>query len=225
MNATKEASTDVQTIEEAYKDFILNETHPCIMAKALFKMEKYHLKVYDDMHEVSVLKDLVSDIGQYLKQYDFESNDFESFIAVFPNDHFSDEISFENSLWETLQKLHELDDCAWDESVSSDPDDPQFSFSIGGRAFYIVGLHPESSRMARQAPYTTLVFNLHWQFEKLREMGTYHAVRNTIRQNDEALQGNINPVLKDYGADTETKQYSGREVEKNWKCPFHHKAN
>lgn len=223
MNAAIKMVTSSQQIENEYKDFILNENHPCIMAKSLFKMENYHLKIYDDMFASESLGQLISDVKNYLDQYDFEGNSFESFIAVFPNNHFENELDFERALWQTLQSLHNIDDCEWDQRVSDDPENPEFSFSVGGRAFYIVGLHPESSRMARQAPYTTLVFNLHHQFEKLREIGTYQMVRDTIRANDEALQGNINPVLRDYGADTETKQYSGRQVEEGWKCPFHKK--
>ena len=69
---------------------------------------------------------------------------------------------------EFLQKLHNHDDSQWEPNVSEDPNDSNFSFSIKGKAFYIVGMHPESSRMARRAPYCTVVFNLHWQFEKLR---------------------------------------------------------
>ena len=53
---------------------------------------------------------------------------------------------------------------------------------IAGKSFYIVGLHPNSSRLARRSPFTAIAFNLHWQFEKLREMGTFIRVRNTIRK-------------------------------------------
>ena len=105
--------------------------------------------------------------------------------------------------------------------MSDDPKDENFSFSIAGKAFYVVGLHPNSSRKARQSPYTTLTFNLHWQFEKLREMGTYQKVRDRIRDRDVALQGSINPMLEDFGNNSEAKQYSGRKVDKEWKCPFH----
>ncbi|MCY0976897.1 guanitoxin biosynthesis heme-dependent pre-guanitoxin N-hydroxylase GntA [Chryseobacterium wangxinyae] len=225
MKAIVQAEAEVENIENQYKDFILNGQHPCIMAKAMFKMDKYHLHVYDDMHNPGSLELLIANLYHYISQYNFEGNSFESFLAVFPNNHFKDEISFEKNLWITLQKLHELDDCEWDERVSDDPDNPYFSFSLKGRAFYIIGMHPSSSRIARKAPYTTLVFNLHWQFDKLREMGTYHAVRDTIRKNDQVLQGSINPVLKDFGDDSETRQYSGRNVEAQWKCPFHKKTN
>ncbi len=223
MNATVEASTSNKEIETEYRNFVLNDQHPCIMAKALFKMEKHHLKVYEDMTDGESLNQLIEDLNDYISQYDFDGQGFESFIASFPNNHFEDEISFEKAMWTALQTLHEVDNCEWDQTVSDDPENPQFSFSLGGKAFYIIGMHPKSSRMARQAPYPTFVFNFHLQFDTLRDLGTYHAVRDTIRKNDEALQGTINPVLRDFGADSETKQYSGRQVEENWKCPFHKK--
>ncbi|MGY0392698.1 guanitoxin biosynthesis heme-dependent pre-guanitoxin N-hydroxylase GntA [Bizionia sp. KMM 8389] len=213
-----EISNDV--IATTFNQFILEKKHPCVMAKTVFMMSNYHLHSYSDMHSDSALLNLLNDLENYINNYDFESPDFESFIAVFPNNHFNSEQSFEDALWNTLMKLYNLDDCTWDPDVSNDPNSPNFSFSLKGKAFYIVGLHPESSRLARQSPYTALVFNLHWQFERLREMGTYKKIKKRIRKRDKKLQGSINPVLKDYGKDTETKQYSGRHVESHWKCPF-----
>jgi hypothetical protein len=54
-------------------------------------------------------------------------------------------------------------------------------------------------------------------------MGAYQAVKNKIRLRDKKLQGTINPVLRDFGSDSETRQYSGRNVGAEWECPFHHK--
>ena len=212
------------SIVQEYKDFILKRKHPCVMAKTVFMMDKYQLQTYESRTDDS-LNLLLNDLENYLNAYDFESNEFESFIAVFPNMPADSEIQFENELWKTLQRLHQLDDKAWDERVSNDPENPNFSFSLKGRAFYVIGMHPNSSRIARQSPYPTFVFNLHWQFEKLREMGTYQKVKSMIRKRDKKLQGSINPVLKDFGDDSETKQYSGRNVEAEWKCPFHPKPN
>ena len=56
-------------------------------------------------------------------------------------------------------------------------------------------------------------------------MGVYDKVKKRIRSRDKELQGSINPVLRDFGTDSETKQYSGREVESNWKYPFHTQKN
>ncbi|WP_179352205.1 guanitoxin biosynthesis heme-dependent pre-guanitoxin N-hydroxylase GntA [Winogradskyella vidalii] len=210
-----------KTIDQAYKDFILTQKHPCVMAKTLFMTDNYHLKVYQSSKQTEVLNNILNDLEAFIDQYDFESNTFESFLAVFPFEHYETEIDFENSLWQTLQQLHELDDCDWDPSVSDNPEEATFSFSLKGRAFYIVGLHPNSSRIARQSPYPTIVFNLHVQFEQLRAMGSYKKIKKRIRKRDKKLQGHINPVLKDFGKDSETKQYSGRAVDSHWKCPFH----
>ena len=224
MNTIPETHPLYLAIEEDYKDFILTQNHPCVMAKTLFMTGKYHLNVYRSSQQIDFLKILINDLESFIKQYDFESNLFESFLAVFPFEHYDSELDFEKSLWHTLQQLHELDDCKWDTSVSNNPEDPNFSFSLKGHAFYIVGIHPHSSRMARQSPYPTLVFNLHSQFEQLRDMRTYKKVKKRIRKRDKKLQGHINPVLKDFGKASETKQYSGRAIDSSWKCPFHHKS-
>lgn len=214
----------LHTVEHEFRDFILKRQHPCLMAKTVFLMDKYHIKVYDDIRSEEVIQPVLSNIATYLENYDFDSNEFETLIICFKNNDFKTEKAFESALWKFLQNLHDHDDKGWDPEVSKNPEDSNFSFSLKGKAFYIVGLHPNSSRIARQAPYCTLVFNLHWQFERLREMGTYQAVKTRIRRRDKKLQGHINPVLKDFGKDSETKQYSGREVESNWKCPFHIKT-
>ena len=210
-------------IKSEYEDFILTQNHPCIMANTMFQMNNYHLKVYDDILSENNTELILLDINSYLKNYDFTTNKFESLIVCFTQNKFESELEYEKALWDFLQRLHDNDDASWDTNVSDDPDNPNFSFSLKGKAFYVIGMHPDSSRIARQAPYCTVVFNLHWQFERLREMGTYQSVRDRIRRRDEALQGYINPVLTDFGQTSETKQYSGRRVEQNWKCPFHHK--
>lgn len=223
MNTTMIAE-DLATVEREFKEFIIKKKHPCVMANTVFLSDNFHLKVYNDITSDEVIAPVLSDIETYLDSYDFESNEFESLIVCFRDNEFKTEEQFENALWNFLQKLHNQDDKEWDPKVSRHPNDPNFSFSIKGEAFYIIGMHPKSSRLARQAPYCTVVFNLHWQFERLREMGIYQAVKTRIRRRDKKLQGSINPVLRDFGKDTETKQYSGREVEPNWKCPFHTKT-
>jgi hypothetical protein len=206
-----------------FRNFILEENHPCIMANTVFQMEKFQLQSYGTLGSKNTAQALWEDLKEYIAHYDFGSKDFESFLAVFPETEVVSELEFENLLWRQLQFLHERDTEPWDPTVSDDPENPNFSFSIGGRAFYVVGLHPKASRKARRAPYPTLVFNLHSQFEQLREMGVYQKVRDKIRERDTALQGNINPVLEDFGERSEARQYSGRNVGESWKCPFHHK--
>ena len=133
------------------------------------------------------------------------------------------EAGFESELWTLLQCLHGLDrpNHPWDPAVSADPASPDFSFSLGGQAFFLVGLHPGASRHARRFAYLAIMFNAHAQFEALRDRGAYDTVRDRIRKNDRSLQGSIDPTLRDHGTASEAMQYSGRQVEHNWVCPFH----
>lgn len=209
------------TIRKKFENFILGKDHPCIMAKTVFSMDQVELKAYNGFGSKLSARNILKDLESYIKSYDFESNNFQTFIAVFPNAPKYSEIEFENKLWKQLKNLHSEDDRAWDPEVSSNPEDEHFSFSVAGKAFYIVGMHPGASRIARQSPYLAITFNLHCQFEKLREMGSYEIVRDKIRSRDKKLQGSINPVLQDFGSNSEAKQYSGRNVGKEWKCPFH----
>lgn len=212
-----------QKIIQEFHQFIIEKEHPCIMANTVFSMKDYDLKTYENFGSKATAKQLLIALKEYLGAYDFKTNEFKTFIAVFPKAEIISEKEFENLLWRQLQNIHEQDSEPWDKGVSKNPDEDNFSFSIGGYAFYIVGMHPKSSRIARQASYPCLVFNLHLQFEKLREMGVYKKIRDKIRARDFELQGSINPVLEDFGENSEARQYSGRNVEKNWKCPFHAK--
>ncbi len=146
-----------------------------------------------------------------------------TFVAIFRQPCSPSEMEFEKLLWLQLQRLDEISarNFRWDKSVVSDPTQPRFSFSFAGRAFYIVGLHGNSSRVARRFTWPALVFNPHAQFEKLRHDGKWLRMRNAIRQRDLALQGSINPMLADFGEISEARQYSGRLVDDNWQANFH----
>ena len=220
-NSDLTTSNENPDLKKEFETFIIGDDHPCIMAQTVFSMDQVSLFSYPDFGSRKSAAAIIKDLETYIKDYDFESNDFKTFLAVFPESEDYSEIEFERKLWEQLQNLHLEDHTAWDKEVSDDPESKHFSFSLGGRAFYIVGMHPGASRMARRSPYPAIAFNLHWQFEKLREMGSYETVRDKIRDRDRELQGDINPMLEDFGKSSEVKQYSGRELEKEWKCPFH----
>ncbi len=224
MKASPQFEPETQNpAQNSFYDFVLDKNFPCIMAQTVFRTDKVKMINYEGFGTKQAVPSLLKDLSGYLDNYNFDTNDFFTFVALFPDsEHFTEE-EFEDKLWKQLQYLHEADGTPWDPSVSHDPENKNFSFSISGKAFYIVGLHPGSSRLARQSPVPALVFNLHFQFEKLKEMGTYQTIRDKIRERDIVLQGNINPMVKDFGKESEARQYSGREVSRKWKCPFHHK--
>ena len=208
------------TIRAAFKHFILESFHPCLMARGMFQQDKVDFHVYAELGSPRTAQALLGDIQKYLQGYDFTARNFQTFMAVFDDASITSEKIFEERLWLQLQHIHELDEQPWDPAVSHDPSDKNFSYSVGGRAFYIVGLNPHSSRKARQSPYPAITFNLHYQFEKMREMGIFTDVRNKIRARDMELQGDINPMLKDFGEESEALQYSGRQLDEHWQCPF-----
>ncbi len=206
------------------REFILDD-HPCVMAQSMVLDDTVQIISYNDMNDPSSITMLLEDLRIYVERQDLESKDFNSFIAVFKNNRFASEVKFEDAMWKLLHELFLLDKSEWDVKTSSDPDDHKFSFSLHATSFYVVGLHPMSSRFARTSPYTMLVFNLHEQFELLRKMNRYKRVRNLIRRRDKAYQGSINPMLEDFGKNSEARQYSGRAVENEWKCPYNFKKS
>ena len=149
---------------------------------------------------------------------------FTTYVAVFAGFEIDDdaESSFERALWNQLTRLHELDreHHAWDPRVSSDPADPTFSYSFASTGFFVVGLHPGSSRAARRFAWPTLVFNAHEQFVALRSKGQFVRLQERIRSRELSLDGSLNPNLADYGEHSEARQYSGKALREDWTCPF-----
>lgn len=149
-----------------------------------------------------------------------------SLAVVFSGPDNLNESTFEALMWERIQSFADKDRWLgqpYDHRVSADPGDPHFSLSFGGEAFFVVGLHPNASRPARRFPRPTLVFNLHAQFEQLREEGKYERMRERILDRDLELAGTLNPMLARHGETSEARQYSGRAVNDGWQCPFHDK--
>lgn len=204
-----------------FRDFIRDESHPCAMAKSVLAHDAVEFGTYrgrlgSAQSARMVCEDLYRSLAGLREGY-------WSFAALFPEHGCAGEEEFERALWLQLQRMHDYDAPrhGWDRSVSADPADAQFSFSIGGRAWYVIGLHPQASRKARRLDMAALVFNPHAQFQDLRTRGRYAAIRDRIRERDRRLQGDINPMLADHGVTSEARQYSGRAVEAAWRCPFH----
>ncbi len=205
---------------DAFDRWVSDADYPCIMAKSVVKTEQYCVRPYDALDDAESARQLAADLTAYAQEPEPERG-YRSFLAVFerPSEAIS-ETEFERLFWATLARVHDADGAPWDPSVAADPEHPQFSFSVGGRAFYVVGMHPGASRQARRFPRPLIAFNLHSQFEALRRDGRYQSVRNTIRDRDRALQGSVNPSLQDFGTTSEARQYAGRAAGADWRCPF-----
>ncbi|MBB4660321.1 guanitoxin biosynthesis heme-dependent pre-guanitoxin N-hydroxylase GntA [Parvularcula dongshanensis] len=206
----------------AFGTFIRDRDFPCVGAKsALGKGQLTHV-VLEDMRSGAEDRRLLRAFYAFVKRYREDRTLFTSFAVSWQGPTGLSERDFERLLWERLQALHELDRAEhdWDGRVESDPDSPHFSFSLGEEAFFVVGLHDGASRLARRFSYPTLVFNLHDQFEMLREAGRYQRLHDKIMARDEALQGEPNPMIAEHGEAPPARQYAGRRVSEDWSCPF-----
>jgi FPC/CPF motif-containing protein YcgG len=152
---------------------------------------------------------------------------FAALVTIHDGPHPSTEEGFEKIVWQQLQDLHDFDRHAfgWAFDVESDPASPRFGFSVAAHPFFVVGMHPNASRIARRSPRPCLAFNSHRQFDRLKADGIYAGLQGRIRARELRLQGSLNPNLAEFGEVSEARQYTGRPVGPDWRCPFDPRTN
>jgi hypothetical protein len=200
---------------------------PCVGAKSALGRGQMDILVARDLasawDDLRVMPALATTVAKYRADRAL----FRTLVVLFEGPDGLSEAEFERHLWARAQSLSDKD--AWlgyhpDPTTSTDPDDPHFSLSFAGEAFFVVGLHPQASRPARRFQTPAMVFNLHDQFEVLRAQQRYEKLRSAILTRDEMLAGSINPMLARHGEISEARQYSGRAVADDWRAPFHRGA-
>ena len=203
--------------------FVKEAGFPCVGAKAALSRGTMNIIVARDIGSGWDDLAIYPALRQLAQGYRADPKLFQTLVVLFEGSGAMDEQTFETHLWQRIQSLSDKD--VWlgqevDPRVSNDPDDPHFSLSFAGEAFFVVGLHPQASRPARRFEVPAMVFNLHDQFEQLRAQGRYEKLRESILERDLALAGSMNPMLARHGDTSEARQYSGRAVEEGWRCPF-----
>jgi FPC/CPF motif-containing protein YcgG len=221
-----ERSSNDEGLITQFCQFVREQNFPCFGAKAALQKGQLEFVIAQD------IRDDADDARVYAALYDFAKRAqadnvlFRSQAVLFRNPVILEDREFEQHLWARLQALTDLDTGQgqpYDQRVSADPANPQFSLSFGSEAFFAVGLHPGASRAARRFSHPAMVFNPHEQFEELRRQGLFENLRTRIRKKEFELSGSTNPMLKTFGEASEARQYSGRVVEDGWTCPFHRK--
>lgn len=218
---------EIQTLgEEELRERIADPAFPCVGAKSALARGTLKTIVCHSLasgwDDVRIHRELL----EWAQAYKRDPEGLRSLAVVFVQPRDLGEAAFEEMMWERIQSFADKDHWlgqSYDHRVSADPDDPHFSLSFGGEAFFVVGLHPRASRPARRFAFPTLVFNLHAQFEHLREEGRYERMRERIIERDVELAGSTNPMLARHGEASEARQYSGRVVSEDWECPFRDK--
>lgn len=210
-------ASDIQ-LSSSLTTMIAHHEFPCLGARSVFRTGRATVRVYDQLAGETETRQLLADLTEFAGDVDPTAG-FASFIAIFRGPALDGEADFERLLWRQLRQLHVNDTEPWNPDVSDDPTSSHFAFSVSGTAFFVVGLSPAASRDARRSVSPTLVFNLHEQFEALRDSGNFERMRDMIRERDLKLQGSINPMVADHGRASEARQYSGRAVPDGWVPP------
>jgi FPC/CPF motif-containing protein YcgG len=209
-------------ITREYFDFIQKRDFPCVAAKTALTWKQINCLVVDHIACPKDDQAILDFLYGFVDTYRESDKLYHSAAIIFKGPENPTAAEFEEFFWQRLQAVSNLDArrYGYDSRVVSDPASPDFSFSLKEEAFFVIGLHPGSSRLARQFRYPTLVFNAHAQFEQIRAAHRYDSLRDTIRKRDVAYSGSINPMLQDYGEASEVYQYTGRVYDQTWECPF-----
>ena len=210
-------------LAEELRAHIARPPFPCVGAKSALAKDLLEIVIAFDMRSAWDDLRIHDRLVQWAETYRDDPEGLRSIAVIFSQPSSLDESEFERLLWERLQSFAEKDNWLgqpYDPTVSPDPGDPHFSLSFGGQAYFVVGLHPAACRPARRFSHPVMVFNLHDQFETLREAGRYERMREAILERDRQLAGDTNPMLARHGESSEARQYSGRMVDADWECPF-----
>jgi hypothetical protein len=209
-------------LREEFKLFVRSDAFPCVGAKSALALDHLLLIEAQDIESAADDLDIYAALKAFGENLDPEEG-VQSCVILFHGPRDLDEAGFEKALWNRLQCLHNLDVASgeeWPENVDRDPASAHFGMSVAGHAYFVVGLHPNASRPARRFQFPALVFNAHEQFERLKADGRFYTMQNVVRERDAELAGDINPMLRDFGEESEARQYSGRAVEQDWACPL-----
>lgn len=219
------APTDEFTSEmyRYMRDLIGQRNYPCVaavqsVAQSDFQIHRSH--GFGTGADRQATRDVILSFIESWKKR--RSTTFALWVA-YPDCGALNEEQFEAAMWEELSALTSTSeaDADWARGWSRDPSQRNFTLCIGGHAFFVVGLHPASSRKGRVFPFPVLIFNVFDQFRDLQAAGIYDAMVAKNRERDIKFSGSANPMAVEHGDTWESIQFSGRNNSGEWKCPFH----
>ncbi|MDP9024979.1 MAG: YqcI/YcgG family protein, partial [Candidatus Eremiobacteraeota bacterium] len=151
----KRPSARARLANDAFRAFIEHPAYPCLGAKSAINSGQYRLGAYGALGSQAATEGLARDLCAFVAERPLMESGYATFVAVYEDVAIVDELEFEARLWAQLQALHDLDGQHFEYAagVSSDPQHPRFAFSFARSAFFVVGMHPGSSRIARRFPF------------------------------------------------------------------------
>lgn len=216
--ASNAANSDRQ---RQFTNFVLADWFPCVGARSSINCAHAVHQNYARPCKLRSVQTSCANLQKPSTDFHKPEERLVTFMAMF-GEVVNSESEFKCLMWKHLQLMHPHDSAQfeWDQTVSADPADANFSFSTAGRALFVAGLSPFASPVARRSPAPCIIFNFHDQFEALRDRGKYASPERVVRNRDFTTQGSINPMLDMFGEASEARQYSGCKQSAWWKCPF-----
>ncbi|QIS14229.1 guanitoxin biosynthesis heme-dependent pre-guanitoxin N-hydroxylase GntA [Nocardia arthritidis] len=216
-----ESATKAQARAEL-DEFIQSKPFSCLGARAALKRDTITHGHYRELGDAESAREHHRDLAEYARGLPGTLSDksFKTFVATFDAPGLLDEPEFERLLWQHLQLVHDIDiqEHTPDTRFSSDPAEATFGFPTAGHAFFVVGLHPGSSRASRRFTRIAAAFNSNVQFVLMGE--TFDRMQEKIRGREVTNNGSVNPSFTTYEYTQPARHFSGRFTEQDWKCPF-----
>jgi uncharacterized protein len=209
--------------ENIWEDWINSDRFSCLGAKAAVRRKTMYGIRLGVMASEETTSSLHAALERFVVNHLNPDENFATLVAIFRGPLNLAERDFDRILWQQLSALHLIDAAKgfkWADGFSPDPESPYFAYSVAGHPFFIVGMHGQAARISRRSPWLAMAFNSHYQFQRLKESGTYAGLQRRIRRREELLQQSINPNLAEFGEVSEACQYSGLYTGSDWHCPF-----
>jgi FPC/CPF motif-containing protein YcgG len=215
-----------ETIRQDIRKLLGEKFYPCVAAVQSRAKNDFVVETCEGFGTGKSRGQIRSAVLNFLEAWKRTRSTTLSLWIAYPNDKTNSEVAFEKAMWDELSSLTSVEEreSDWASGWSQNPNDRNFTLCIGGHAFFVVGLHEQSSRKGRRFPYPALIFNVYDQFRDLQAQGAYDPMVAKNRQRDVRFNGDVNPMSETWGDTWETIQFSGRKNSSEWKCPFHFKS-
>ena len=204
-------------------EFIHTEEFSCLGARAALKRDAITHQHYASLGDENSAQANYRDLLKYAQELPeaLSAKSFRTFVATFDGPGgVLDECEFEGLIWRHLQVMHDIDclEHGLFPGASSDPREPNFGFHAGSHPFFVVGLHPGSSRASRRFGRPAVAFNSNVQFALLGEK--FFSMQDAIRKREMENNGSVNPSFAHYEYRQPARHFSGRFTTADWECPY-----
>lgn len=192
-------TSDEMRIQTDFIQWAMSPSLPCIGAKISLARKAFDICVCDmplgsSGNAEYVAKKLRGWRSSQQSEWDHR-NPFTTFVVVFPSTPPCTEVDFEKNATIELRNLMRTDGAPWPSGMPTDAAHPKYMFSFDGQSYFVVGLHPGSSRPGRRFKYAALVFNAKRQFDVLRQGNEFQQIQKIVRRRDTVLSGSPNPCV------------------------------